>query len=154
ERTAPEGAQPEEGELGAEEALRRVRLGGGPRLEHPAVAARDEANEGGALEEVRAERRRTQGRRAQVVAGEEGEAQVVAEPQVERAVELVHPGAVQERRLARGRRRAPVHVALDEAVREADGGRTLDVAHDARRRPPGLAQAEPGREAADLALRA
>src|SRR5206468_66596 len=55
-------------------------------------------------------------------------------------------------RLARGRRRAPVHVALDEAVREADGGRALEVAHDARRRPPGLAQEEAGRETADLAL--
>src|SRR6266487_3788684 len=41
----PEGAEPEERELDAEEALVRVRLVGDPRLEHPAVAARDEAHE-------------------------------------------------------------------------------------------------------------
>src|SRR5438094_5518805 len=132
---SPEGAQPEQRELHAEETLVRVRLVGDPGLDHPAIAARDEAQEVVTLEEVGAERRRPYGRRARLVARGEGEAQVVPEPQVEGAVELVHAEAVQERRLECRGRRAPVHVALDEAVRDADGGRALEVAHDAGGRP-------------------
>src|SRR5439155_13831715 len=51
-----------------------------------------------------------------------------------------------------GRRCDAVHVALDEAVREGDGGQALEVAHDVGRRLPRLPYEDPGPATADHAL--
>ena len=93
-RRAPEGAEPDQRQLDAEHALVGVELVGDAGVDDPAVAARDEAQQVVALEEVRAELRRL----VQVVARQEREPDVVPEPQVHGAVDLVDAGLVEEDR--------------------------------------------------------
>src|SRR5712692_5205900 len=104
--------------LHAEQALVGVRLVGDARLDQPAVATRDDAEEVVALEEVRAGRRC----RTEIVSGEEREPQVATQTQVQGAIQLVHPAARQERRLGALQTHAPVRTLLDEPVRDPERG--------------------------------
>src|SRR5262245_13592453 len=103
ERALAELAEPDERELDAEEPLVRIELVRDTRLDDPAVAARDDPQEVVALEEVRPGELRIAAlvgddvalrvdddRVVEREAGEEIEPDVLAEPDVDRAVHLVH----------------------------------------------------------------
>src|SRR5262249_57738802 len=101
------------------------RVGGGglvrdPGCHQPAVAARDEAEEVVALEEVRAARRG----RSEIVPGEKREPQVPTQTEIHGAIELVHAGGRHETRILVPTH-ALVHVLLDEPIGDAERARAL-----------------------------
>ena len=132
-------------ELHAEQALVGVRLVGDARLDQPAVATRDDAKEVVALEEVRAGRRR----RTKIVSGEVREPQVVTQTQVQGAIQLVHPVARQEPRVAAVRTHTLVHILLDEPIRDAERARALEAPRAGSSLPPGFADKAADAEAPD-----
>src|SRR5262249_8404248 len=74
-----------------------------------------------------------------IVAGEEREAEVVAEAEVDRAVDLVQRLARLQELVGAG---LGLAVLVDEAIGHSDRAGTLEVAQLRRRRPPRLARDE------------
>src|SRR5207302_321846 len=90
------------------------------------------------------------GRRVpEIVAREEGEAHVVSEAEVHGTVHLPQARGRQEGGLGTLHVHVTVGAALDDPIGHADGRRRLVVPDERRRRPPGFAQEQTDRLAAN-----